>query len=52
MIAGGNVNVRGDIDTNLVALGGQVNILPGSTEGRDIFLAGDNVVIQEKSMEP
>ena len=44
VMGGGNVNIRGNIDTNLVALGGQVNILPGSTIGRDAFLAGGNVV--------
>jgi hypothetical protein len=39
--AGGNVNLGG---TNLVALGGQVNILPGNTVERDALIGGGQVV--------
>jgi hypothetical protein len=44
VVGGGNLNIRGNIDTNLVALGGQINVLPGTTVGKDALLAGGNVV--------
>jgi hypothetical protein len=42
--AGGNLKLNGNVSTNAVMAGGQVNILPGSTIGRDALIAGGEVV--------
>jgi hypothetical protein len=41
---GGSINEGGDVGTNLVAAGGQVNILPSAVVAKDALIAGGSVV--------